>query len=261
MTDETTQANVSTQDEIRQTENTNRSENVQNDQQQKRKGTTYTDKYFVGQTPAIGGVLALQGETHVQKRVTFDRFRELLCNYIAIELQEADNITCLVQDFKDPIQEFEKDKPKMPTNDEGKEKELKDLSPIDQMILKEEVKNYSTSVKLIKTNIQRVYGMIWGQCTSGLQGAIRSEEEFIKKREKFNTEWLLTKIKERLSGIYKNQNQEMAIRESLLAFLNIRQYDTESNSSLLDRFESKKEALYLIAGKTYFAVRRRLRTK
>ena len=125
----------------------------------------------------------LQGETHVQKRVTFDRYRELLCNHIATELQEANNITCLVRDFKDPMEEFKKQKPTMPTNDDGSIKDMNELSAIDQMILKEEVKIFSTSLKLIKNNIQRVYGIIWGQRTSGLQGAIRTEEEFIKKRE------------------------------------------------------------------------------
>ena len=224
-------------DETRQTESTKRSDNSQNNQQQRNRNTIYTDKFFVGQTTTIGGVLALQGEIHVQKRVSFDRFRDLLCNHIATELQEANNLTCLVRDFKDPIREFEKNKPEMPKRADGSDKDMDNLSAIDQMILKEEVKNYSTSLKVIKTNVQRIYGIIWGQCTAGLQGAIRTKEEIIKRREKFDTKWLLTKIKERLSGIYKNQNQQMAIRDSLLGLLMIRQYNNESNSSLLDRFE------------------------
>ena len=140
-------------------------------------------------------------------------------------------------------------------------KEMTDLSVIDQMILKEEVKGFSNSLMIIRTNIQRVYGLIWGQCTSGLQGAIRSNKEFVKKREKFDTNWLLKKIKERLSGIYKNQNQQMAIRDNLMVLLNIRQYDNESNSSLLDRFESKKEALYLVAGKKMLCSEKALKKK
>ena len=36
-------------------------------EQQRSKGTVYTDKFFLGQTTTIGSVLALQGETHVQK--------------------------------------------------------------------------------------------------------------------------------------------------------------------------------------------------
>ena len=101
-----------------------------------------------------------------------------MCNYIATELSEADNVVCLVRDFKDPITEFEKDKPSMPKNTDGSKKELKDMSVIDQMILKEEVKGFSNSLKIIKTNIQRIYGLIWGQCTAGLQDTIRTDEEF-----------------------------------------------------------------------------------
>ena len=112
---------------------------------------------------------------------------------------------------------------------------MKDFPAIDQMILKEEVKGFSNSLKIIRTNIQRLYGLIWCQCTSGLQGTIRTCEDFIKKREKFDKNWFLKNIKERLSGLYKNQNEKMAIRDN--------------NNSLLDRFESNKEVLFLLAGK------------
>ena len=40
---------------------------------------TFTEKNFEGQTPDIGGVLALQGETHIRKRVTYDRL-ESVCD-------------------------------------------------------------------------------------------------------------------------------------------------------------------------------------
>lgn len=70
------------------------------------------------------------------------------------------------------------------------------------------------------------------------------------KRSNFDTKWLLETIKKRLSGVYNNQNPYVAIRDSLLSLLAIKQYDTESESSVLDRFESRKEAFMLISGNT-----------
>ena len=113
-------------------------------------------------------MLALQGETHVQKRVSYDKFRDLLCNYVATELNEANNVTCLIRNLEDPVEIFEKNKPKMEKKVDGSDKKLSDLTEIDQMILKENVKNYTTGLKNIKTNSQRIFGLIWGQCTSGL---------------------------------------------------------------------------------------------
>ena len=89
----------------------NETRSVHNGNQQNRK-TTYTDRYFEGLQTGIGGVLALQGEVHVQKRVNFDRFRDLLCNYVTTELKEADNVTCMIRDFEDPIVKYEKNETK-----------------------------------------------------------------------------------------------------------------------------------------------------
>ena len=82
-----------------------------------------------------------------------------------------------------------------------------------------------------------------------MQGAICTENDFLTKRSEFDAIWLLKIIKKRLSGVYKDQNPYMAIRDSLMSLLTIKQYDTESNSTLFDRFESRKEAFMLIAGK------------
>ena len=119
----------------------------------------------------------MQGERHVQKRVSFDRFRDLLCNYVATQLVEANNVTCLIRNLEDPIRKYKNNKPQMDKNSDGSDKKLADLSEIDQLILKESVKSYASGLKNIETNSQRIFGIIWGQCTSGLQAAIRAESD------------------------------------------------------------------------------------
>ena len=154
-------SNESTEDTQQQNDETRY---VHNENQQKRK-KTYTDKYFEGLQTGIGGVLALQGEVHVQKRVKFDHFRDLLCNYVTTELKELDNVTCLIRDFEDPIVKYEKKKPKLEMDVDGKTKKL---DTIEELLLYEKVKGYSIRLKIIRSNIQIIFGLIWGQCTSGL---------------------------------------------------------------------------------------------
>ena len=104
-----TSENRSNSDENRE----NWQSNHNNQQKLQKNSASYTEKYFEGQISQIGGVLALQGETNVQKRVSYDKFRDLLCNYVATELNEANNVTCLIRNLEDPVEKFEKNKPKM----------------------------------------------------------------------------------------------------------------------------------------------------
>ena len=69
---------------------------------------------------------------------------------------------------------------------------------------------------------------------------MRIDVVFETKRSMYDTKWLSLKGKERLSGINKNQHQQITIRDSLLSFLIMIKYDNESNSKLLDSLESKK---------------------
>ena len=85
-----------------------------------------------------------------------------MSNFIAKELKEADNVTCLIREYKDPMEKYETEKSSIPDKDDGTKQKLEDLDPIEQMILKEKVKAYTYSLKLIQTNVQRMYGYIWG---------------------------------------------------------------------------------------------------
>ena len=79
----------------------------------------------------------MQGETHVQKRLSLDKFRDLLCNYITTKLVEANNVTCLIRDLVDPVSKYKANKSTIDKKEDGiTDKKLVNLSEIDQMILK-----------------------------------------------------------------------------------------------------------------------------
>ena len=66
------------------------------------------ERNFEGQTPEIGGILALRGESNIKKRVYYDKFKELLVNYVTKELKEPGDVICAINDLEDPLKEYEK---------------------------------------------------------------------------------------------------------------------------------------------------------
>ena len=71
-----------------------------------------------------------------------------------------------VKDGSDPMSEFE-DR----YNPEAKKK-IKPVS-IDELILKEKVKEYIIRRRNIENNIIKLYSLIWGQCTEVLWSAVK----------------------------------------------------------------------------------------
>ena len=127
---------------------------------------TSTNRYFEGATPKLGAVLALRSE-NTNKKVNYDRFLEKLAIYVVNELKNGDS---LMEVTKNPnaktIEEFQKEnKPKELSNEDKK-------STVDVEIHKEEIKDYVKDLKLLKSNLKKLYGIVFGNCTESVQTMI-----------------------------------------------------------------------------------------
>ena len=63
-------------------------------------GFNSTSRSFEGKNKDIGGVLGLRNE-RLDKKVSFDTFRELLTNYVMTHLDNADDVVAIVCDLED----------------------------------------------------------------------------------------------------------------------------------------------------------------
>ena len=61
---------------------------------------------YEGDTPEVGGILALKAE-NITKKLTFDAFREKLTTYVYKELSHATYGVCIVKKLKDPDGNFD----------------------------------------------------------------------------------------------------------------------------------------------------------
>ena len=117
---------------------------------------------YEGDTPEVGGILALCTE-NLTNKLTFDTFQEKLATYINKELTHATDVVCVVKHMKYPKINFDiKNKPKELAEEEAK-------SSVNKMIQYQEVNQYVYKKQALNKNLNKIFAIIWGQYTSGVQ--------------------------------------------------------------------------------------------
>ena len=201
------------------------------------------DKYFEGVTSEIGGVLGLSTENYVNKKVNFDKFQELLITYVIKKYSEAatTEISEAIRELKNPVELYvDRKMPKMDTKIES--------GSIEEMILKEEIREYVRTKNLVMSCVTKLYALIWGQCTDGLQSVLKMDAEYEEKTKSFDGVWLLRTIKKILAGVTNYRNGAILLREKLYRLLSTRQFPDESLNEYLTRFKNNYESLKQVAG-------------
>jgi len=98
----------------------------------------------------------------------------------------------------------------------------------------------------VKTNIDKVYALVWGQCTDELQEAIKLETEFATKAAEFDGFWFLDQVEKRLAGVTDTKNAYVLLRNKMVQYLTTCQYDNESIHQYITRFMENSKALKVI---------------
>ena len=172
-----------------------------------------TPKDFEGVTPKIGGILALRSE-NMTKKVNFDIFCEKLGIYVMNEFKGGENVVEVTKrQTTDIISSFEKEnKPIELTNEEKN-------NTIDVEIKKEEIKEYVKDLKLIKSNLKKIYNLVYGNCTESVRTMLKTDKDYEAKSTIFDHRWLFKKVKMIVSGLDTEINLRVSQRE--LEYLNL----------------------------------------
>ena len=101
---------------------------------------------------------------------------EKLAIYIINELKNGDSI---IEVTKNPnatiIKDFQKDNKPKELSDEDKK------STVDVEIHKEEIKEYVKDLKQLRTNLKKIYGIVFGNCTESVQTMVCTDSEYEEK--------------------------------------------------------------------------------
>ena len=202
---------------------------------------------YKGQCEEIGVLLALRSEKF-DKKVRFQVFIENSSTYVISNLKDGGDIQCMYKDFKDPTANFQSMNKSIkpdPSTDPN-------VDEVDVDLYKEEVKQFVQRKMNLRRNIEKSYGLIWGQCSSGLKQYIKGLADFKVKSVKFDAVWLLRELKKATSGIDNKANTYVSKHRAIGKLYRMRQGAQESNDHYFERFKSYITAMELAGGDHLF---------
>ena len=83
-------------------------------------------------------------------------------------------------------------------------------------------------VQVLKNNLPKIHGILWGQCASGFQNEVQGDPYYDTNSNSFDWLWLMEKIKLNLSGIKHTSNPFHADFCALKGVFNLNQVQTDS---------------------------------
>ena len=119
-------------------------------------------------------------------------------------------------------------------------------------IYKEEVKQFVQCKMNLRRYLEKSYGLIWGQCSAGLQVYIKGTSAYVTMSPIFNVVWLLHKPKKATSGIDDKANVYVNMHDAMSTLYKMRQGSQESNNHYLARFKANVTAIKLSGGDHVF---------
>ena len=202
---------------------------------------------YAGQCEDIGVILALRSE-RFDKKVQFQVFMEKMDTYVISNFKDGGDIQSVFTELKDPTDVFQaSNKPMKPEQDD-----LGEVDEVDKEIYKEEVKQFVQRKINLRRNMEKSYGLVWGQCSSGLKQYIKGLATYEPNAKTFDIVWLLKELKKATVGIDDKANSRMNMHRAIMSLYKMKQGTHETNDHFLDRFQSNITALELAGGAHLF---------
>ena len=115
-------------------------------------------------------------------------------------------------------------------------------------IKKEEIKEYVKDLKLIKSNLKKIYNLVYENCTDSVRTMLKTDDEYEAKSKVFDHRWLFEKVKMIVSGLDTKVNLRVSLHTAMLNYMLMKQYSNETNDTYLTRFKGMTETLKLAGG-------------
>ena len=226
-----------------------RSRGGQNSRRRNNRIITTDSQSYQGECKDIGFILGLRSEKF-DKKVQFQVFLEKLGTYIVSNLKDGGDIQPLYATLTDPSENFtSKYKPIKPEYDD-----IGEVDEVDMEIYREEVKQFVQRKINMRRNLEKTYGLVWGQCSAALQTYIKGLLYYETSSSKFDALWLLREIKKATSGINDKANAYVSMHDAISQLYRMKQDSQESNENYLARFKTNVAAVELTEGKHIFAL-------
>ena len=114
----------------------------------------------------------------------------------------------------------------------------------------EKVKQHIKRLNILSTNKEKLYALIWGQFSTGLQEVLKGEEDFVKSDTSFDCIWLLEKSKLISSGVDTKANKYIDMPENIIGAVKmfpVGDPNTSSGDIFNIRYQIALNDLYTLA--------------
>ena len=82
--------------------------------------------------------------------------------------------------------------------------------------------------------MNKIYGIVFGQCTLGLQSEMKEVTDYGKKSNDCDVLWLMGELNKITAGLDTKENPRMSLIDQLISFVTMRQYLAETNDESLE---------------------------
>ena len=198
---------------------------------------------FEGAKSEIGGVLGMRHEK-MKNKVVFDEFIEKFVIYLTANMTGAKDVIKTVLDRDDTFKRIDVDMPKDLSDQDA-------TSTVKVLLKTEEVKKFGNRRQLARDNLVKIYGLIWGQCSSGLQTSLKGEQGYDAAVDDHDVLWLLENVQKVVAGVDMKANKLFVEQETLITFTTMRQGTTEATDAFINRVKHNAQTLRLAGGERY----------
>jgi hypothetical protein len=200
------------------------------------------DRHWQGSKPDIGVVLGLKTEQLTHKK-TFEVFRDKLSTYILSEFDNAKDILPVLKKMVDPMDILKQNNTPKGLSEEDEK------SSVQQAMQSHRIKLYIAREMQLSDNMDKLYGVVTGQCSHALISILENDVDFSEKDEQCDVLWLLKKLKEITSGLDIKSNKRSNLHDALVAFVKTEQHNGESDDDYMTRFKASVETLISAGGR------------
>ena len=105
------------------------------------------------------------------------------------------------------------------------------------------MKTYNLRSDELKSNLNSLYSVIWGQSSESMKTKLRSLNDYTVQTQKDNCVWLLKQIKGIMHQFDVKQNILYSLNRARFAYMNCKQEPQQTNSDYFDLFRTTVEVL------------------
>ena len=97
-----------------------------------------------------------------------------------------------------------------------------------------------------KSNLKKTHSLAHGNCTDGVQTMLKADAHYESKSQNLYYEWLFKKVKAIVSALGTKMNVRVSLIAEIANFINMKQWQNETNDDYLTMFKFMVETLKLV---------------